>query len=187
MSCHHSHGRLRIVVEELSGVRERAMIVGRVDHVPPQQPYDHRLRDLVQRTGDLTIATDLGVPHSTARGWLRAAPAVVVSVEMTDLTEAERRQEIMKLQRRVENSRRCSGWRWPFYTPRVQAVRKAAAGGTSQTADPARRRSGAHLCSVASGPSVPACVAQPVSGGADDRLRVRSTIGRRVLVRHPID
>src|SRR5262245_3165799 len=31
-----------------------------------QQRYDHRLRDLVKRTGDLTIATDLGVPRSTA-------------------------------------------------------------------------------------------------------------------------
>src|SRR2546430_6920943 len=30
----------------------------------PQQCYDHRLRELVHRTGDLTIATDLGVPPS---------------------------------------------------------------------------------------------------------------------------
>src|SRR2546422_607953 len=62
-----------------------------------QQRYDHRLRDLVHRTGDLTIATDLGVPRSTARGWLRAAPTVVVSLEVADLTEAELRQEIVKL------------------------------------------------------------------------------------------
>jgi len=39
----------------------------------PQQRYDHRLRDLVHRTGDVTIATDLGVPRSTARGWLGGA------------------------------------------------------------------------------------------------------------------
>ena len=32
----------------------------------PQQRYDHRLRDLVRRTGDVTLATDLGVPRSTA-------------------------------------------------------------------------------------------------------------------------
>ena len=68
----------------------------------PQQRYDHRLRDLVQRTGDLTIATDLGVPRSTARGWLGAAPTVVVSLEVADLTEPELRQEILKLRRRVE-------------------------------------------------------------------------------------
>lgn len=46
-----------------------------------QQRDDHRLRDLVQRTGDLIIATDLGVPRSTARGWLGAAPTVVVSLD----------------------------------------------------------------------------------------------------------
>ena len=55
----------------------------------PQQRYDLRLRDLVQRTRDLTIATDLGVPRSTARGWLGAVPTVVVSLEGTDLAESE--------------------------------------------------------------------------------------------------
>src|SRR5688572_7627473 len=68
----------------------------------PQRRYDHRLRDLVQRTRDLTIATDLGVPRSTARGWLDAAPTVVVSLDCADLTEPELRQEILKLRRRVE-------------------------------------------------------------------------------------
>jgi putative transposase len=68
----------------------------------PQQRYDHRLRDLVQRTGDLSLATAHGVPRSTARGWLGAAPLVVVSLEGADLTEPELRQEILKLRRRVE-------------------------------------------------------------------------------------
>jgi transposase InsO family protein len=68
----------------------------------PQRRYDHRLRDLVQRTGDLTIATDLGVPRSTARGWLDAAPTVVVGLDCADLREWELRQEILKLRRRVE-------------------------------------------------------------------------------------
>ena len=40
----------------------------------PQQRYDHRLRDLVHYTGDVTLATDHGVPRSTARGWLRRRP-----------------------------------------------------------------------------------------------------------------
>ncbi len=68
----------------------------------PQQRYDHRLRELVQRSGDLTIATKRGVPRSTARGWLGAAPTVVVSLEEADLTEQELRQEILTLRRRVE-------------------------------------------------------------------------------------
>src|SRR5262249_14292310 len=57
--------------------------------------------DLVQRTGDLTIATDLGVPRSTARGWL-AAPPTVVSLDVASLTEPELRQEILKLRQRVD-------------------------------------------------------------------------------------
>ena len=68
----------------------------------PQKRYDHRLRDLVHRTRDPTIATDLGVPHSTARGWLRTAPTVVIGLDVADLTEHELRHEVLKLQRRVE-------------------------------------------------------------------------------------
>ena len=75
----------------------------------PQQRYDHRLRHLVHRTGDVTVATDLGVPRSTARGWLGAAPTVVVCLDVADLTEPELRQEVLKLRRRVRSSRRCFG------------------------------------------------------------------------------
>jgi putative transposase len=85
----------------LSVVSERLMIV-RMPTLRPQQRYDHRLRDLVQRTGNLSIATAHGVPRSTARGWIGAAPLVVVSLEAADLTEPELRQEILKLQRRVQ-------------------------------------------------------------------------------------
>ena len=68
----------------------------------PQQRYDHRLRELVQRTGDVTVATGLGVPRSTARGWLGAAPTVVVSLDVAALTEPALRQEILMLRRRVQ-------------------------------------------------------------------------------------
>jgi len=52
--------------------------------------------------GDLTIATDLGVPRSTAQGWLGAARRAVVSLDVAHLAELELRQEILKLRRRVE-------------------------------------------------------------------------------------
>ena len=78
------------------------MIIRMTTASRPQQRYDHRLRDLVPRTGDPTIATDLGVPRSTARGWLRATPTIVVSLEVAELTEQELRQEILQLRRRVE-------------------------------------------------------------------------------------
>jgi hypothetical protein len=67
-----------------------------------QQRYDHRLRDLVRGTGDVTIATDLGVPRSTARGWLGKAPKVVVSLDVTDLKASELQQEVLELRRRVK-------------------------------------------------------------------------------------
>jgi hypothetical protein len=35
------------------------MIISMRTRSRPQQRYDHRLRDLVRRTGDLTIPTDL--------------------------------------------------------------------------------------------------------------------------------
>jgi hypothetical protein len=90
----------RDVLEELSGVSERAMII-RMARL--QQRYDYRLRDLVQRTRDVTIATDLGVPRSTARGWLgKVAPKVVVSLDVTDLRAAELQQEVLQLRRRVK-------------------------------------------------------------------------------------
>ena len=78
------------------------MIVSMPTTRRPQQRYDHRLRDLVQGTGDVTIATDLGVPRSTARGWLDQAPKVVVSVDVTHAEESELRQEILELRRRVK-------------------------------------------------------------------------------------
>jgi len=61
------------------------------------QRYDDRLRDLVQRTGDVTIATELGVPRSTARGWLGDAQKVVVSLDVTNLKASELQQEVLKL------------------------------------------------------------------------------------------
>ena len=67
-----------------------------------QQRYDHRLRNLVQRTGDVTVATNLGVPRSTARGWLGTRPTVVIGLDVVDLTEPELRREILKLRRRVQ-------------------------------------------------------------------------------------
>ena len=92
----------RIVAEELSGASKRSKIIPMRTAARLQQRYDHRLRDLVHRTGDVTIATDLGVPRSTARGWLRMAPEVVVSLDVTHLSEPEVQHEILQLRRRVE-------------------------------------------------------------------------------------
>jgi hypothetical protein len=94
---------LSIVLEELSAARERPMIISMPTAARLQQRYDHRLRNLVQRTGDVTVATDLGVPRSTARGWLGTTPTVVIGLDVVDLTEPELRREILKLRRRVQH------------------------------------------------------------------------------------
>jgi hypothetical protein len=67
-----------------------------------QHHYDHRLRDLVQRTGETTIATNLGVPRSTAQGWLAKGPTVVVSLDVTNLNASALEQEVLVLRRRVK-------------------------------------------------------------------------------------
>jgi hypothetical protein len=54
------------------------------------------------RTRDVTIATELGVPRSTARGWLAAASTAVISVDVASLTEAELRHEILQLRQRIQ-------------------------------------------------------------------------------------
>jgi putative transposase len=93
---------LPIVLAGLSGVWEWPMIISMPTTARPQQRYDHRLRNLVQRTEDLIIATDLGVPRSTARGWLGKTPKIVVSLDVTDLRASELHQEVLELRRRVK-------------------------------------------------------------------------------------
>lgn len=78
------------------------MIVGMPSRIRPQRRYDHRLRDLVRRTGDVTVATDLGVPRSTARGWLTEPATVIVSLDGANLTELQLRQEIVRLRRDLQ-------------------------------------------------------------------------------------
>lgn len=70
-----------------------------------QRHYDHRLRELVFRTGDATVATDLGVPRSTAAGWVRGELGPVVRLDVLDRSSVELQAEIVKLRRRVETLR----------------------------------------------------------------------------------
>src|SRR5262245_40441281 len=67
-----------------------------------QRRYDHRLRDLVQHTGDMTIATDLGGPRFTARGWIGIGSTAVVSLDVTNLKALELQQEVLELRGRVK-------------------------------------------------------------------------------------
>jgi len=64
--------------------------------------YDHRLRDLVQSTGDIGHAERRGVPRSTARGWLSSTRAEVVTLDSVDMDVVALQQEALALRARVE-------------------------------------------------------------------------------------
>jgi len=57
--------------------------------------YDHRLRNLVHATQDMSIALDLGVPRSTAYGWTRNEPPEVVTLDDLDLNEQQLQYELI--------------------------------------------------------------------------------------------
>jgi hypothetical protein len=153
-----------------------------------QRRDDHRLRDLVQRTGDLTIATDLGVPRSTARGWLGASPRVVVGLEVADLTEPELRQEILKLRRRIEKLAALLRLALALlHASRFSLLRERLPEGEAKVrilSAMDRARECIPLRAV-----LGSCVCRRVGfrPGADGRPRARSTISRPVLARHRID
>jgi hypothetical protein len=67
-----------------------------------QNRYDHRPRELVYETGDVDLAVGLGVPRSTANGWVRHAPPEVVSLDVFELDAARLQREVVKLRRRVQ-------------------------------------------------------------------------------------
>ncbi len=58
--------------------------------------YDHRLRDLVRRTRDVSLATRLGVPRSTASGWLNGPARSTVSMDALSMGEEELQAEVIQ-------------------------------------------------------------------------------------------
>ena len=65
------------------------------------QRYDHRLRELVRSTGDVDLAIRRGVPRSTARGWLTANGAEVITVDVIDMDTSRLQQEVLARRDRV--------------------------------------------------------------------------------------
>ncbi len=70
-----------------------------------QRSCDHRLRDLVRRTGDVGLATSAGVPRSTAAGWLRRPTRPTVTLDALSIKEEALQTEVVRLRRRVEKLR----------------------------------------------------------------------------------
>jgi hypothetical protein len=65
-----------------------------------QRVYDHRLKALIQDTGDIRLATDTEVPRSTARGWLRQPRQEVITLDIFKNQERGLLCEVMALRRR---------------------------------------------------------------------------------------
>jgi len=62
---------------------------------------DHRLRRLIQTTGDLELAVRYGVPRSTARGWLKQARTDVISIDVFDMDAEALQREVRYLRYRI--------------------------------------------------------------------------------------
>ena len=68
----------------------------------PHNVYDPRRRDLVSRTGDVTIADDCGVPRSTSNDWKNGKfRGGVVTLDVFDRDMADLQAEVLKLRRRL--------------------------------------------------------------------------------------
>ncbi len=67
-----------------------------------QQRYDHRLRDLVRSSGNIKYATQLGVPRSTAHGWLTSNQVELVTVDVFDMDILSLQEEVIALRNRVK-------------------------------------------------------------------------------------
>ena len=67
-----------------------------------QNRYDHRLRQLVRTTQDVSYAVQCGVPRSTARGWLSAPSVEVVTLNSLNMDATELQREVLRLQTRIQ-------------------------------------------------------------------------------------
>ena len=80
-----------------------------------QNRYDHRLRQLVQTTKDVSYAVQCGVPRSTARGWLTAPSVQVVTADAFNMDATQLQHELLRLQIRT---RKLIAWlRTPVAVP----------------------------------------------------------------------
>ena len=70
-----------------------------------KKTYDHRLVELVRRTGDAAVATRLGVPRSTAAGWLNGSTRTVVTVDTVSMPAKELQAEVVRLRSRIQRLR----------------------------------------------------------------------------------
>ena len=81
------------------------MIKGMTATSRRQRSYDHRLKELVRTSGDLSVARELRIPRSTAMGWLGDSPKPFVSLDVVSLKERDLQREIVMQRRRIRELR----------------------------------------------------------------------------------
>ena len=67
-----------------------------------QKRYDHRPREFVRSTQGIGCVVQHGAPSSTARGWLKAPAAEVVTVDILRMDTIRRQREILQLRARIQ-------------------------------------------------------------------------------------
>ncbi len=70
-----------------------------------QRSYDHRLRQFICTTGDTAHALRIGVPRSTANGWLEPRVQPVISLSQFSLHVESQETEVARLQFQVAKLR----------------------------------------------------------------------------------
>jgi hypothetical protein len=95
-----SSRRYRSPDSELSARRPEGDDGGMLTATRLQRIYDHRLKELVNETGDIHLAVRRGVPRSTARGWLGRSHENVVTLDVFRSSGKQLREEVVALRRR---------------------------------------------------------------------------------------
>ena len=67
-----------------------------------QKRYDHRLRELVRNTQDVSCAVQYGVPRSTAHSWLTTPSVQVVTADPLHMDAIQLQQEVLRLRTRIQ-------------------------------------------------------------------------------------
>ena len=70
-----------------------------------QNAYDHRLRELVFRSGRTETARQIGVPRSTIHGWTKARPRPVVTLTAKGDYVEDLEKRVYLLERRTARLR----------------------------------------------------------------------------------
>ncbi len=59
--------------------------------------YDHRIRELICKTGNPHLFAELNIPKSTIRGWLKRGAPKVISHEIFDKNDIQLYKEVLDL------------------------------------------------------------------------------------------